>query len=144
MAYFIKERFCSCSQTRTEHIHASGVKSVCDLNFAVASKTTLLMKTQHVTSPAVGELLPFEGTGYVLIGLLSGFCIFLTLQKLCSGYQMGKKIGFSKYHIKYLCVIIQFTLNKFASIVFPFHLSAFCGCSSNIFTGTDFHSNSNI
>lgn len=70
--------------------------------------------------------------------------LYLTLQKLRGGYQMGKGIGFSKYHIKYLCVIIQFTLNKFASIVFPLHLSAFCDCSSNIFTGTEFHSNSNI
>lgn len=57
---------------------------------------------------------------------------------------MGEETGFSKYHIKYLCVLIQFTSNKFASIVFPLHLSAFCDCPSNIFTGTDFHSNSNI
>lgn len=41
-------------------------------------------------------------------------------------------------------MFIQFTLNKFASIVFPLHLSAFCDCPNNIFTGTDFHSNGNI
>lgn len=57
---------------------------------------------------------------------------------------MGNNIGFSKYHTKYLCMIIQFTLNKLASIVLPLHLSAFCDCSRNIFTGMDFPSNGNI
>lgn len=81
------------------------------------------------------------------MGLLSGCCILFCKNYICKksgGYQTGKEIGFSKYHIKYLCVIIQFTLNKFVSIVFPLHLSAFCDCSSNIFTGMDFHSNSNF
>lgn len=57
---------------------------------------------------------------------------------------MGKEIGFRKYRIQYLCAIIQFTLNKFASIVFPLHLSAFCNCSNNICNGTVFQSNSNM
>lgn len=77
MAYFIKKGFCSCSQTLTEHICAFGVKSACDLNFRLTSNTTLLMKTQHATSSTVGKLLPSEGTGYVLMGLLSGYCILL-------------------------------------------------------------------
>lgn len=83
MAYFIEEGFCGCSQTGTERIRAFAVKSVCDLNFRLTAKTTLLMKTQHGTSPTVGKLLPFEGTGYALMGLLSGCCILL-----CKNYVM--------------------------------------------------------
>lgn len=45
------------------------------------------------------------------MGLSTGLCLTL-----------HKEIDFGKQHIKYLCVIVQFTLNKFASIVFPLHL----------------------